>query len=105
MTSWDGILGERGRSQLGRQEARGFGCQGTWDLCVMCVGWSKSLLLPRPPCPHLFSARKHTGWEWGSPRCRGSSKGAILPSFKRPCLLGTHCPFLLLHVPTSQLKP
>lgn len=54
MTSWDGILGERGRSQLGRQEARGFGCQGTWDLCVMCVGWSKSLLLPRPPCPHLF---------------------------------------------------
>ena len=30
MTSWDGILGERGRSQLGRQEARGFGCQGTY---------------------------------------------------------------------------
>ena len=73
-----------------------------------CVGGMPTILSthgPSPSYPHLFSARKHTGWEWGSPCCRGPSKGVTLPSSKRPCLLGTHCPFLLLHIPTSQLKP
>ena len=38
MTSWDGILGERGRSQLGRQEAR---------VCVLSNSVVSDSLQPR----------------------------------------------------------